>query len=64
MKLKGYKTYIVAGATILYAVCGFIIGKVPLDVAIPLILGALGFSGLRHGLSTETTNKATNQSQQ
>ncbi len=64
MKFDGYKTYIVAGATILYAVCGVIIGKVPLDVAIPLILGALGFGGLRHGLSKQNNNKQVTQPQQ
>ena len=48
----GYKTYIIAIATICYALGGAVAGFVDLQTAIPLILGALGISGLRHGLQT------------
>ena len=51
MDFAGYKTYIIAGATILYALGGLIIGKVDFTIAIPLILGALGVGGLRQGIA-------------
>ncbi len=51
MDFGGYKTYIIAGATILYALGGLIIGRVDFELAIPLILGALGVGGLRQGIT-------------
>jgi len=50
MKISGMKTYAVSIATILYAVGGVIIGKVDANLAIPLVLGAFGAMGLRHGI--------------
>ena len=46
-KVKGYRTYIVSIATVCYALGGWVAGYVDPSVAIPLILGALGLSGLR-----------------
>ena len=51
MVLEGKKTFIVAGATIAYALGGAIIGKVDWNVAIPLILGSLQVFGLRLGIN-------------
>jgi len=45
--LTGKKTYIMTIAVICYAVGGVVSGYVPIGVAIPLILGALGLGALR-----------------
>jgi len=45
--LAGKKTYIMTIAVICYAVGGVVSGYVPIGVAIPLILGALGLGALR-----------------
>ena len=47
---NGYKTYVVAIATVCYALGGAVAGFVPVNEAIYLVLGALGLSGLRAGL--------------
>ena len=44
----GYKTYIVAIATVCYALGGLVSGFVSWQVAVPIVLVALGFSGLAH----------------
>ena len=49
--LAGKKTYIIAIATVMYALGGAVAGYVDIGTAIPLILGALGLSGLRAGIS-------------
>lgn len=49
--LEGYKTYLVAVATLMYAIGGLFAGYLDVSVVIPLILGALGASGLRHGMT-------------
>lgn len=48
--IDGYKTYIVAAATILYAVCGAITGYVSYDVAVPLVLGGLATYSIRNAI--------------
>lgn len=50
--LEGKKTYVVAIATISYALGGWVAGYLTLDQVIPLILIALGLGGLRHGITT------------
>ena len=50
MNLAGKKTYIVAIATVIYAVLGLILGYQSSEIAVPLILGALGLAGLRIGI--------------
>ncbi|GAG81357.1 unnamed protein product [marine sediment metagenome] len=53
MKIKipnGKKTYIVAIATVCYALGGAVAGFVPVNEAIYLILGACGLSAVRHGI--------------
>ena len=49
--LQGKKTYIVMIATICYALGGMVSGLMEIGVGIPLILGALGLSGLRSGFN-------------
>ena len=50
--LQGKKTYIVAGATILYAVVGMWSGSLDQNSGMAMIFGALGFGAVRHGIST------------
>ncbi len=53
MELKdfhGAKTYLVAVASVCYALGGAIAGYVDVQTAIMIILGALGLSGLRNGI--------------
>ena len=45
--LPGKKTYLVAGAMILYAVLGLVLGYTEPDAAITLVLEALALAGLR-----------------
>ena len=63
MKYEGKKTYIVMIATICYALGGAVAGFHDWGLAIPLILGALGLGGLRHGIDgyepAETPEPAT-----
>lgn len=48
--LEGYKTYLTMVATLMYALGGLAAGFIEWNAAIALILGALGVSGLRHGM--------------
>ena len=50
--LEGKKTYVVAVATVMYALGGWVAGYLEFNQIVPLILGALGLSGLRHGIVT------------
>lgn len=51
--LEGKKTYVVAVATVAYAIGGLVAGYLSFDQVIPLVLAALGLSGLRHGVVTQ-----------
>jgi type IV secretory pathway VirB2 component (pilin) len=50
-KLDGYKTYIVAAATILFTGIQLWAGQIDTQTAIFAVLGALGLGGLRHGMT-------------
>ena len=50
-KLDGYKTYIVAAATIIYALVQLWQGAIDQNTAVQMIAGALGLSALRHGIA-------------
>jgi len=50
--LKGKKTYITTIAIICYALGGMVSGLMEVSIGIPLILGALGLSGLRAGIES------------
>ena len=52
-KINGYKTYIVAGVTVAYAVVAHWGGTIDTNTEITMILGALGLGALRHGISTK-----------
>jgi len=58
-KLEGYKTYITSGATIGFAVLGWILGYLEPDRAIELIFIGLGMVGIRHGITTEVARFLT-----
>ena len=49
---QGYKTYILAGVAIVYAVIGFFSGYMDIKQASDIILAALGFAGLRSGVDS------------
>jgi len=49
--IDGYKTYIIASLTIVYAVIGVGLGFHDHSAAVEMILAALGLSTLRHGVS-------------
>ena len=51
--LEGKKTYLIAVATLMYALGGWVAGYLDFNQVIPLVLGALGLSGLRHGIVTQ-----------
>jgi hypothetical protein len=51
--LNGYKTYIVAGVTILYTAIQLWTGAIDGNTALFAILAALGLGGLRHGTGTK-----------
>lgn len=51
-KLNGYKTYLVAAATIAYAWLSVWKGGMDASHAVDMTLAACGLAGLRHGIST------------
>lgn len=51
--LNGYKTKIVVVVTIVYAVCGLILGHIDANAALLMILGALGGYGIYDKISRE-----------
>ena len=50
---SGKKTYLVAGATVLFALLGLFTGNMDFNQVVTMILAALGASTLRHGIKTE-----------
>ena len=59
--LKGKRTYIMTIAIICYALGGMVSGLMEIGVGIPLILGALGLSGLRAGVESNKAAVPTTQ---
>jgi type IV secretory pathway VirB2 component (pilin) len=53
-KIEGYKTYIVAVVTVIYALVTMWNGTMDQHTGVAMILGALGLGGLRHGITTST----------
>lgn len=51
--LTGKKTFIVAGAMIVWAVAGIFLGKLDLNMAIQTIFTALGLIGIRIGIANQ-----------
>ena len=51
IKIDGMKTYIVGMSLIMYAIGGWVAGKVDINTAIQSALLGLGMMGLRHGIS-------------
>lgn len=50
--LDGAKTYIVAAATVLFALTGWFIGQVDGGVAAEMVLNAIMAATIRHGVKT------------
>jgi len=51
-RFDGYKTYLIAAATVVYAVAGWVIGQLDGGTAAQLVATALSAAGLRHGIRT------------
>lgn len=60
MWLTGMKTYIVAFATVLYALVQYWNGAMSVNAAVAMVVGALGMAALRHGVSTTLLAAVTN----
>lgn len=50
--LSGYKTYIMAGATVIGAVAAYLVGDETLQQALEIIVPAILAMAIRHGIST------------
>lgn len=53
--LKGYKTYIMAGVTVIGAVAAYLVGDVGLADTAQLVVTAIVGATIRSGIKTETT---------
>ena len=49
--LKGRKTYLAAGALVLWAVLGFVLGRGDIDVLVRLLAEAAAIASLRHAIN-------------
>lgn len=54
LPLNGKKTYVVAIVTVIYAVCGILLGDMPTNEAMMLIAGALGITTIGHKIDKST----------
>lgn len=52
--INGYKTYIVAALTALYAISGFLTGNVDANTAMQFLTAAAGMATIRHGVAKPT----------
>jgi hypothetical protein len=50
--LKGYKTYILAGVTVIGAVASYLVGDISLQAAVQLAVTAALGAALRDGINT------------
>ena len=50
-KINGKKTYISAGLLVLFAIIGLVLGRLPEQEAIKLIIEAMGLASIRHGIA-------------
>ena len=63
MKLNGLKTYIAGVATLMYAVGGYISGKLELNLGVTAALTALTMMGLRHGIGNKEEVEETEENE-
>lgn len=56
LPLNGKKTYVVAALTVLYAVCGILLGEMPTQEALLMIGGALGLTTIGHKIDKISSN--------
>ena len=57
IKLAGYGTYITGMALIMWAIGGYIAGKVDITIAIPELLAGIGAIRMRMGMEKITAAK-------
>jgi hypothetical protein len=50
--LSGYKTYILAGVTVLGALASYLVGDMTIQQAIAIVVPALSGAFVRHGIAT------------
>lgn len=56
LPLNGKKTYAVAIVTVIYAVCGILLGDISTNEAMMLIAGALGITTIGHKIDKSSSN--------
>ena len=56
LPLNGKKTYVVAAVTVVYAVCGILLGEMDTTYALTMIAGALGLTTIGHKIDKSNTN--------
>jgi hypothetical protein len=56
LPLNGKKTYVVATLTVVYAVCGILLGEMPTQEALLMIGGALGLTTIGHKIDKISSN--------
>lgn len=56
LPLNGKKTYVVAGVTVLYCVCGMLLGEIPTNDALMGIAAALGITTIGHKIDKSSSN--------
>ena len=56
LPLNGKKTYVVAIVTVIYAVCGILLGDMPSQEALMMIGGALGLTTIGHKIDKISSN--------
>lgn len=50
--LNGYKTYILAGVTVLGALASYLVGDINIQQALAIVVPALSGAFVRHGIAT------------
>jgi hypothetical protein len=50
--LIGYKTYILAGVTVIGAIASYLVGDMTIQQAVAIVVPALSGAFVRHGIST------------
>ncbi|QDV20652.1 hypothetical protein Pan153_53280 [Gimesia panareensis] len=56
LPLNGKKTYVVAAVTVIYAVCGMLLGEMPTQESLLMIGGALGLTTIGHKINKISSN--------
>ena len=62
-KLKGYKTYAVAGLAIVYAVSAFATGHITANDAVQIVMAACGGAAMRSAITDNSYNQMQKKDQ-